>query len=98
MVYLGPCQPLSTMPIGQTWHVTKQGSIVNVHAKTCLSAVGNGAPPPPPPPMDYYNMTSTVETHWPAVPASGWLLAVDPAAKTIAINSAENAFFGVILC
>jgi hypothetical protein len=46
--------------------------------------------PPPPaaskPGHAYYNLTSTEETHWPAVPRSGWLLDVDPAASTVTIS------------
>jgi len=33
--------------------------------------------------MHCYNVTSTVETHWPAVPAGGWLLAVDMATRRV---------------
>ena len=33
--------------------------------------------------MDYYNITSKSETHWPAVHAGGWLMEVDAAAKTV---------------
>jgi hypothetical protein len=85
--YMEVCQAISSMPIGQTWRLSAQKTIVNVAAKTCLSAVGSGAPPPP---MEYYNMTSTTETHWPAVPASGWLLAVDKAAKTVSVGGSSH--------
>jgi len=33
----------------------------------------------------YYNMTSTVETHWPALPPSGWTMQVDPTSKMVRI-------------
>ena len=86
IVYLETCQDIS-MPIGQTWHVSAQHAIVNVAAKTCMHAEGSGAPVPP---LDYYNMTSTMETHWPSVPASGWLLAVDKTAKTVQVGGGAH--------
>ena len=41
--------------------------------------------------LDYYNLTSTSETHWPAVPRSGWLLLVDAAARTVRIRVGGGA-------
>lgn len=37
--------------------------------------------------LTYYNLTSTSETHWPAVPSSGWLLQVNELKKTVAIST-----------
>ena len=34
--------------------------------------------------LTYYNLTSTSETHWPAVPSSGWVLEVNELNKTVA--------------
>jgi hypothetical protein len=36
---------------------------------------------------DYYNITSTSETHWPAVESKGWLLEVDPLSKSVLLMS-----------
>ena len=46
--------------------------------------------------LDYYNLTSTTETHWPAVPSSGWLLAVDRAAKTVRLTGSTGPGEGTL--
>lgn len=33
--------------------------------------------------LDFYNVSSSSETHWPAVHAGGWLMEVDTVAKTV---------------
>lgn len=38
----------------------------------------------------YYNLTSASETHWPAVPPSGWVLRVDELRKTTIILSSST--------
>ena len=94
LVYTEECQPLNRMPIGQTWRVgggdreSDHGTIVNVAAKTCIT-VQAGSPPPAG--MAYYNLTSTTETHWPAVPTAGWLIAVDPATKAVTVDGGAHA-------
>jgi hypothetical protein len=132
--------------VGQTWEVLGGASsksesemIMNVAAKTCISASTNTttvemevcagqatgeaedkdkergpqplplkqrwlqnwtlsqpptappAPAPPTPILDWYNLTSTTETHWPAVPRGGLLLAVDPGTQTVHISGAGGA-------
>ena len=44
--------------------------------------------------LTYYNLTSLSETHWPAVPPSGWLLQVDGAQKTVTILQSTKATSG----
>lgn len=81
LVYLNTCESSSPNPVGQTWRISVHGTIENMAAKTCVSVLHDDAK------LDYYNLTSTVETHWPAVPPNGWLLAVDKADKSVTIDS-----------
>jgi hypothetical protein len=44
--------------------------------------------------LTYYNLTSISETHWPAVPSSGWTLQVDEVRKTVAISQSTKPASG----
>jgi hypothetical protein len=114
--------------VGQVWTAPSPsgvtnatGDIVNVAAKTCVSAQTNGSlvmevctsastsalqairwtirwtfvatsivALAPPTKKDYYNITSTTKTHWPAVPRKGWLLEVDPSSKAVVLSTGNH--------